>query len=229
MSHNLIIIYNKKAKIHLHNKKNNCIFQSLKFNNNQFKLKMLIYLIFKHLSKVYSLIRRKIHSLSRTQVPRVKPFNKMISQTIHFLMKFSQQLLESKSQKKIKKRITKSKCKINIKMKCNFKILQYLHKMKCQFKILLFLNKMNTKKKWNKKNEINKEKQKEIKKNIKTSHQLQSLKIRIPFPYLSKLFINFKNNFSIKEVHEMFSEHDPYVILDIYKQVGKNKEILILI
>ena len=25
----------------------------------------------------------------------------------------------------------------------------------------------------------------------------------------------------------MFSEHDPYVILDIYKQVGKNKEILI--
>ena len=44
--------------------------------------------------------------------------------------------------------------------------------MKCQFKILLFLNKMNTKKKWNKKNEINKEKQKEIKKNIKTSHQL---------------------------------------------------------
>ena len=44
--------------------------------------------------------------------------------------------------------------------------------MKCQFKILLFLKKMNTNKKWNKKNVINKEKQKEIKKNIKTSLQL---------------------------------------------------------
>ena len=25
----------------------------------------------------------------------------------------------------------------------------------------------------------------------------------------------------------MFSEHDPFVLLDLYKQVGKNKEILI--
>ena len=57
-------------------------------------------------------------------------------------------------------------------MKCHFKIFRYLRKIKCQFKILLFLKKMNTNKKWNKKNVINKEKQKEIKKNIKTSLQL---------------------------------------------------------
>ena len=103
-----------------------------------------------------------------------------------------------------------------------------LHKMKCLLKILQYLHKINTNKKWSKRNEINKkEKKKKNFRKIKMSHQLQFLKIQIPFLYLSKSFIYFNNNFSIKEVHEMFSEHDPYVLLDLYKQVGKNKEILI--